>query len=56
VAAKQVPTAMSLHNNRGTAENGVFYMVCAKGLYNEDTSPAVVSCKGVCEEKTRRLV
>jgi hypothetical protein len=45
-----------MRNNRGTVGNSVFYAVCATGLYNEDTSQVAVSCKGVCEMKTRRLV
>jgi hypothetical protein len=32
------------HNNRGTVENSNFYIVCAKELYIQDTSQAVVSC------------
>jgi hypothetical protein len=31
------------YNNGGTVGNSVFYSVCAKGFYNEDTSQATIS-------------
>jgi hypothetical protein len=31
------------YNNTGPIGNGVFYLVCAKGLYNEGTSQATIS-------------
>jgi hypothetical protein len=48
------------HNNKGTAGNGVFYTVCVKGLYNEDTVEESVESQsmkrrleGWCEIATR---
>jgi hypothetical protein len=40
----------SSRNNTGDVWNGAFYAVRARVLYNEDTSRAVVSCKGVWRE------
>jgi hypothetical protein len=39
VAMQQILNKQQLnYSNRGTVGNGVFYLVHAKGLYNEDTS------------------
>jgi hypothetical protein len=39
IASQQILNKQQLnYNNRGTAVNGVFYSVRAKGLYNENTS------------------
>jgi hypothetical protein len=42
----------SMRNNRGSVGNGIFYMVGAKGLYNENTSRAVASC---CQSVNKRV-
>jgi hypothetical protein len=40
------------NNNNGTIGNVVFYAVCTKGVYNDDTSRAIEFRTEVCEERT----
>jgi hypothetical protein len=46
VDRQQILNKQQLNNNRGTVENGVFYLIGAKGLYNKDTSLATVWRRG----------
>jgi hypothetical protein len=42
VARQQILNEQQSNYNRGAVGNGVFYAVRARGLYNEDTIPAVI--------------
>jgi hypothetical protein len=57
IAGQQILDKQQLsYSNGGTVGNGVLYLVHAKRLYNENTGRATMSCKSVCEQRTRRLV